>query len=968
VFSANFTFANHRALTVEPVELSPTEFNTIFESSGDVSNGQGETMFVGNTGRGDAMRTLIRFGNLENKIPPEGVIQTVSLYMYMDRTKAGATQVTLHRLLKSWGQGNSTATGGGGAPATPNSATWTYRFYPDILWTSEGGDFNETVCVSTQVNSAGSYYIWSSVDMVNDVQEWIAKPSSNFGWIVMGEEDRSTTAKRFASPNSQNFAHLPYLSIQYKVPLNAHECCTSDGCFVITETQCATFPDSMYYVNSSTCVNGQCMAIDGACCQSNGDCSITSAQSCFSEKHGVSFIQNVEQCEISTCPRPSGACCSHSGECVIIESTQCEQNSGTYLGNDSKCLAGACPIPLDPFIDPLPIPQVERPQQPPPPPSDKAKKHYKMKIQQFRQVLHSQLPATTVWGYNRQYPGPTLEVDSNEIIKVVWENDLRRANGEYLRRHYLPVDTCLHGPNFWLDSPRVVTHVHGAHVPSKWDGHPDETILPGESIEYYYLNDQEATTLWYHDHALGITRLNVQLGLAGFYIIRDEIERSLNLPSGQFEVPLAIQDRSFNPDGSFAYPASWQDMFIGNKILVNGIVWPYMNVCQGKYRFRMLGASNDLEYIISLSNGANMTLIGTDGGLLGAPMQISSLTIFPAQRADIIIDFESESIGTEIIMNQGNEELPSRYIMKFIVSECSTTPFTDPVPTSLRPIERLLPEDASATHQMVLGKVTAERCGYVEWVINNEPWTNPTTFVKLGALEVWEFINPTGDVHPMHIHLVQFQVIDKTPGTYNNGTFTPTGPATMPPPIEQGWSDVVAVPSKNRVRVIAKFSDYAGPYPSHCHILSHEDQSMMMLFRVQENSCNQNGRCEKGEDCISCPSDCQVQSGAVCGNSLCEIADGEDCHNCPHDCNQGRDFCCGHPPTEISPLPPPVRYLNCTDTRCLGGQWYCRDTPALSVCCGDNWCQGHETIENCSIDCNNPLKPLNEQKQLVRIH
>jgi spore coat protein A len=198
-----------------------------------------------------------------------------------------------------------------------------------------------------------------------------------------------------------------------------------------------------------------------------------------------------------------------------------------------------------------------------------------------------------LWGYEGTYPGPTIEAGAGELAVVNWINDLRDDEGEFLTRHELPVDLCPHGAS---DDAKHVTHVHGAHTPPEFDGYPEDTFLPGEQDTYLYLNEQLPATLWYHDHSLGQTRLNVYLGEAGFFIIRDEFENSLGLPSGEFEVPMLFQDRSFNQDGSLQYPGVWEGMFHGDYNLVNGMVWPYFEVKRAKYRFRWLNGANSRTY------------------------------------------------------------------------------------------------------------------------------------------------------------------------------------------------------------------------------------------------------------------------------------------------------------------------------------------------------------------------------------
>jgi spore coat protein A len=292
----------------------------------------------------------------------------------------------------------------------------------------------------------------------------------------------------------------------------------------------------------------------------------------------------------------------------VLTQAQCTASGGTYQGDNVSCATDLCPITLTPFVDALPVPPLATPISG----SIGGTATYNIAIQQVTQKLHRDLPATTVWGYNGMYPGPTIVASVDQPVTVHWLNDLRQ-NGVLRTTHYLPVDLCVHGPDTEGNTPRVVAHLHGGHVAASSDGYPTNTILPGQQQTTVYPNHQVAGTLWYHDHALGITRLNVMMGLAGFYLLFDPAEASLNLPSGEFEIGLAIQDRSFHSDGSLKYPEMWMDHFFGDFVLVNGKVWPYLNVKQGKYRFRMLEGSNSRSYVLSLSNGAPFTVIGTEG-------------------------------------------------------------------------------------------------------------------------------------------------------------------------------------------------------------------------------------------------------------------------------------------------------------------------------------------------------------------
>src|SRR5262249_51783096 len=270
-------------------------------------------------------------------------------------------------------------------------------------------------------------------------------------------------------------------------------------------------------------------------------------------------------------------------------------------------------------------------------------------------------PATELWTFYGFFPGPTFEAWSGDPIKVLWRNSLPT-------KHPLPIDPTIHGAEADKPAVRTVVHLHGHKALPESDGYPEAWFTHGfeqmgpyfSNRLYEYPNDQRAATLWYHDHALGITRLNNYMGLAGMYILRDEIEESLNLPSGDFEIPLVVQDRSLAPDGSLVYPAQtpgnpllppvWIPEFFGENILVNGKIWPFLTVEPRKYRFRILNASNSRFYRLTLAEsdedgrltgnrGPEFVQIGSDGGLLGHPVPRATILAAPAERYDVIIDF-----------------------------------------------------------------------------------------------------------------------------------------------------------------------------------------------------------------------------------------------------------------------------------------------------------------------------------------
>jgi spore coat protein A len=741
----------------------------------------------------------------------------VTLTLYMGRSqRAGAEDFSLHRLLADWGEGTSVAPGqegGGGASAT-GDATWIHTFYSSSLWSTAGGDYAAGDSATISIDRKGFYTWGSTPGLVADVQAWIDDPSSEFGWILIGNEAVTETAKRFESRENGTLENRPELVVNFTPA-----------------------------------------APTGACCADDGTCSVVldPGGSCAGEYQGSGSI-----CDPNPCPPPVGACClpTADAQCTEVDSDACSAAGGTYQGPLTLCADVQCPVVLTPYVDALPLPAVAQPVSG----SPSGEASYEMSMREVSQQLHRDLPPTTVWGYSDGptgggYPGPTIEARVSEPVTVTWINDLRDTaaggNPPPLRTtHYLPVDTCPHGAAD-NQGAKVVVHLHGAHVEAAFDGYPEWTYGPGEWAIYEYPNWQLPSTLWYHDHALGITRLNVYMGLAGFYLLRDAFEESLNLPSGEYEIPIAIQDRTFNPDGSLQYPVVWQDVFFGDTLLVNGKVWPFLEVEQGKYRFRLLNGATSRTFTLTLDNGAPFVQIGAEGGLLPAPQTVSEITLGPGERADTVVDFAPYAPGTEIILtNSAPAPFPGEAgvgvipnVMKFVVK--SDAGHTDPLPATLRPIEILHEADASVFREFHLEKATIQAgCSPFEWLIRSidvsqcevpggdSHWDDICEKPVLDETEVWKFVNRSGMTHPMHLHLVMFQVLDRQAFEEIGGEVVPIGNPVPPPPQEAGWKDTVQVGPNEIVRVIARFENYVGLYPYHCHILEHEDHEMMRQFQA----------------------------------------------------------------------------------------------------------------------------------------
>lgn len=776
----------------DTIVIEASKDNTLYQSTGfPISNGLGTYIFAGKTNSGEIRRAVVRFDIAAN-IPAGSVINSASLSMRMSRTIVGSMPVSVRPVLASWGEGASVATGGqgGGAAAEPGDVTWEHRFYDGTLWATPGGEFGGTPSATTNVGGVGLYN-WSSAQLAADVQNWLDNPANNHGWIVIGNEAATPSAKRFDSRHVTTASNRPRLTINFTPTGAAGACCVSGGgCVLNTATQCADL--------------------------------------------GGSHAGNGVSCAAAACPPPTGGCCQPVTACAALTEAACLTVGGIYLGNGAPCTPNQCPVQLEPFVDALPIPPVAQPVSGVP----GGAATYDMFVTQQMQQLHQDLPPTKVWGFNGSFPGPTIETKTDLPVTVRWVNNLRDAQGDLLTQHALPVDPCPHGADMFGNPPHVIPHLHGGHVPASVDGYPENAFPPGEEVTYVYPNQQTPATLWYHDHALGITRLNVMMGLAGFYLVRDDFESLLlNLPGGAYEVPLVLQDRSFNPDGSLAYPAMWDEHFFGDFILVNGKVWPFMQVRRGKYRFRVLNGSNSRTYTLALSNGATFWQIGTDGGLLPAPVTRSSVTLSPGERADIVIDFGVYAASTQItLLNSAPAPYPGTpgegvvpNVMKFIVQ--SLVGDVDALPASLRPVAPIPESESVQQRDFDLRKLT-EACSGSAWFIDGLMWHDITEEPLLGTTEVWAFVNKSGMSHPMHMHLVQFQVLDRQPFVLNGDEIEVTGSRVPPPANEAGWKDTVRADPFEITRVIARFEDYTGNYAYHCHILEHEDHQMMRQFRV----------------------------------------------------------------------------------------------------------------------------------------
>jgi spore coat protein A len=489
--------------------------------------------------------------------------------------------------------------------------------------------------------------------------------------------------------------------------------------------------------------------------------------------------------------------------------------------------------------------------------------------------LHPELPPTPLWAYDDGSGlggqsgsfGMAVVAHSGTPLDVDFTHDLPETYPDWI-----PVDTRLTPLG---DQVRLMTHLHGGFVAAASDGNPAVTpngFGPGETQTVHYTNQQPqmpASLLWFHDHGLGATRLNVFAGLAAAYIVRDEHDTGaepnpIGIPGGAYEIPLVIQDRQFNPDGTFLYPtsgipeATWIGEYFGDVMLVNGKVWPFLNVEPRMYRFRILNGCNARILTLDIG-GPSLWQIGAEGGMWDEPVPVKELVLAPAERADVLVDF-SRFQGARLVMKNHNPRRPVatpapslEQVMQIRVGTSVSQVGPRTIPSSLPGRRADLP-DPVRTRYITLNEIDVDE---PTWFLNLDGVhfdEGPVTETpRVGTVEDWVYVNLTADTHPMHLHLVTFQVVGRTPFDVqgyeeaNEGSHgvpggidpTPfaTGPMEPPDPTERGFKDTVKVNPGYFTTIRAKFelpSGVSAPqtYVHHCHIVEHEDNDMMRPFTV----------------------------------------------------------------------------------------------------------------------------------------
>ena len=474
---------------------------------------------------------------------------------------------------------------------------------------------------------------------------------------------------------------------------------------------------------------------------------------------------------------------------------------------------------LTPFVDPLPRPPVLQ----------AGHQALRIDMRETEQRLHRDLAPTRVWTYGGCMPGPTIEAQSGKSMRIDWRNALPS-------KHFLPIDHRIHGAEASQPEVRAIVHVHGACVPTASDGYPEDWYVPGQSRLHTYPNQQDAAALWYHDHAMGINRLNIYAGMFGLYLLRDEHEQALGLPHGEQEIPLVLSDRLLTADAQLYYPVSgnsqapWVPEVFGNAMLVNGALLPYLDVQPRRYRFRVLNAANARFFNLKLRDGRPFLQIGSDQGLLAAPVTQRNLFIAPGERADVVVDF-APLAGQQIELF--NDALP---IMQIRVGD-SRVQDTSKLPAVLREVPRMRESVAVRERLLTLDSYRDCVAEPMLMLLDGKRWHEPVTEKPvLGSTEIWSLVNLTDDSHPIHLHLVRFQILDRRPfdaGAWmDSRTVRYTGPAQPPAAGEAGWKDVVQAWPGMITRIIVRFDGYVGRYAWHCHLLEHEANEMMRPFDV----------------------------------------------------------------------------------------------------------------------------------------
>ncbi|VAW71191.1 Multicopper oxidase [hydrothermal vent metagenome] len=458
----------------------------------------------------------------------------------------------------------------------------------------------------------------------------------------------------------------------------------------------------------------------------------------------------------------------------------------------------------------------------------------KTSVSHYRAQLIKGL-ASTLQTIAGSYLGPIIRINKGQKIRVHFENKLAEES---------------------------IIHWHGLHIPDNMDGHPQYAIGSGKTFVYEFEVKNRAGTYWFHPHPHGKTGSQVYAGLAGLFIVSDKEEQALTLPSAQYDIPLVIQDRNFDRNNQWRYTQGMMDRMMGiqgEKILVNGNADFVLPVETRPYRLRLLNGSNSRIYKLAWSDKSEFTVIGTDGGLIERPITKSFIALAPAERVELWVDFSGKTIGSEVTLQSlsfddgspmGRMGMMSRMMGKGRTNKSKSfnilstkvvkkVQHTETLPALLTPLKRLSVNDAINAKSPRRFDLTMNR---MNWGINNRTFkmneVASNERVKLGTSEVWDIRNVESSgmmgmrgamPHPIHIHGLQFLVIERS---HHKGKNATAWNDVKDGYIDDGWKDTVLLMPGERVKVLLKFEDYKGKFLYHCHNLEHEDRGMMRNYQV----------------------------------------------------------------------------------------------------------------------------------------
>jgi spore coat protein A, manganese oxidase len=569
---------------------------------------------------------------------------------------------------------------------------------------------------------------------------------------------------------------------------------------------------------------------------------------------------------------------------------------GSFAAGGAVSAGDGVSPPMTKWVDPMPIPPAAKPMNTP---VTKGADFYRIAMTAHQHRFHSDLGPATVWTYGVAgqpgvYLGPTIVAKSGRPVIIRWINQLPTDPDQFPLKG--SIDPTIPGGD--LPSGRAVPHLHGGHTDASFDGTPMQWWTAdgatGEDFvteTFTYANDQPASLYWYHDHAMGVTRLQPYLGLAAAYLMFDDVDNGKTIsgqlvPSGPYHLPIVLQDKTFNDDGTLWYPTTgisevhpiWVPEFFGDTPVINGKAYPYLDAQPRRYRLRFLNGSQARFYNVSFELGeTHLTfhVIGSEGGLLPEPVAMTELLIAPGERFDVIADFTGLPLGSIVMLsNDANapypdgDEIQLPQLMEIRID--TPVPANDPdrsVPGGqlrLPPVPRLNAMPNLPPRDVVLKENTDDDGNPIEVLLNGLHFTDPVNdIVKAGTTETWQFINLTVDAHPMHTHLVTFEVLDRqlldvdgyasawqafldsgrNPALKPDLSFYTLGSPITPAPEEMGYKDTVKAYPGYVTRMRAKFvapknatttyfagRETYGKWVYHCHILEHEENDMMRPF------------------------------------------------------------------------------------------------------------------------------------------